>query len=196
MPNPLAEIGVTDEQLDKAVAESSDIARAVLDQAAEMRDYWKGLAPVFSGGSRDRRSTPPNDGKPGDYRDSIHVETLTDKFGWPGARIISADYKAAWIEMGTRHMPEYAPATATAHHFGSTTGPSINSGALSDSHLAHAQKRLRNAQARMALARKASKEVRGEEIHKARVALEEARNKRHTAVRAAYYQSHRRSKSK
>ncbi len=93
--------------------------------AHEIAEDIKGLSPVFGEtGNDEKRSTPPY-GSPGDYRDSIKVELSPHK---PRARrVISRDYKAVWIELGSRHMPEYAPfAKAAAMHGG--TGPDFAEG--------------------------------------------------------------------
>ena len=80
----------------------------------------KELAPVF-GDLPPRRESPPNGGSPGDYRDSIVIENVKGK---PHVRrLISRDYKAIWIEIGTRHMPEYAVFTKIASMYHAKTGP-------------------------------------------------------------------------
>ena len=80
----------------------------------------KELAPVF-GDLPPRRESPPNGGSPGDYRDSIVIENVKGK---PHVRrLISRDYKAIWIEIGTRHMPEYAVFTNIASMYGAKSGP-------------------------------------------------------------------------
>lgn len=91
--------------------------------AGEVRDYAKGLAPVF--GDKDPRRGSPKDGEPGDYKNSIKVVPHPDE---PlGRRVISTDFKAIWIEVGSRHMPEYAVFTRTAAYFGGTP-PILNQG--------------------------------------------------------------------
>jgi len=102
---------------------------AVVKEAQEMA---KSLAPVFTE-ERGRRKEPPWDsahlsepGTAGDYKNSIVIEYVKGK---PHVRrLISRDYKAVWIEIGTRHMPEYAILTNIAREYGSKTGPSFSEG--------------------------------------------------------------------
>ena len=99
----------------------------------EAQDKAKSRAPVFDveNKKRNRRDLPPWDsfhlnepGHPGDYRNSIVIERVKGK---PHVRrLISRDYKAVWIEIGTRHMPEYAILTNIAREYGSKTGPSFS----------------------------------------------------------------------
>lgn len=97
--------------------------------ADEVRDYAKGIAPVF--GDRDPRRGSPAYGEPEDYKNSIKVIPHPDE---PlGRRVISNDFKALWIEVGTRHMPEYAVFTKTAAYFGGTP-PILNEGVREAQH--------------------------------------------------------------
>lgn len=97
--------------------------------ANEVRDYAKGLAPVF--GDKDPRRGSPAHGDPGDYRDSI--ETVPHPTEPLGRRVQSRDFKAIWIEVGSRHMPEYAVFTKTAAYFGGTP-PILNQGVRDAQH--------------------------------------------------------------
>jgi hypothetical protein len=98
----------------------------------EAQEKAKSRAPVFTK-KRGRRKEPPWDsphlhapGSPEDYKNSIVIEMVKGK---PHVRrLISRDYKAVWIEIGTRHMPEYAILTNIAREYGSTTGPSFSEG--------------------------------------------------------------------
>ncbi|OIN79765.1 hypothetical protein [Mycobacterium malmoense] len=108
-----------------------EIEGALDEFAHEVADHAKSLAPEFDA-ERDRRSEP-GIGDPGDFKNSIKVETT----GKPGRRrVISRDPKAIWAEMGSVHMPEYAVFAKTAAYFGGT-GPVIEEG------VQRAQSRLR-----------------------------------------------------
>ncbi|GFG72693.1 hypothetical protein [Mycobacterium botniense] len=72
----------------------------------------------------------------------MHVEPLPDG----GRRVISRDKKAVWIEIGTSHMPEYAPFTKAAAMFGAEGGPSFSStgrDSMADEGVAYAHAHLR-----------------------------------------------------
>lgn len=87
-----------DEPLDQIRRE----LRAVAEDAAE---YARSIAPVDEG----------------DYKKSIHTEDLDDVNGLPARRVIADDYKAIWIEYGTKEpgpTPEFAVFAKTADHFG------------------------------------------------------------------------------
>lgn len=103
-----------------------------LDKFAEqVRDYAKELAPVF--GDLPPKRNEPEHGEPGDYKESITVSPIKH----PGKRRVgSKDFKAIWIELGSRHMPEYAVFAKTAAYFGGT-GPVFEEG------IVQAQGRLR-----------------------------------------------------
>lgn len=77
---------------------------AVRRKAERVVEYWQSIAPVF-GDLPPKRKHPPYGGSPGDYRDSIQI--LEEDNG--RIRVAATDYKAAWIEFGSAHMPKYAP---------------------------------------------------------------------------------------
>lgn len=86
-------------------------------------EYAKGIAPVF--GDLPPKRDEPGIGEPEDYKNSIRQLPGHRK---PGHRRVgSDDPKAIWIEVGTRHMPEYAVFSKTAKYFGGT-GPIIDEG--------------------------------------------------------------------
>lgn len=98
-------------------------AELALDEfCPKVVDYAKSLAPVFDS-ERDRRATP-GIGDPEDYKNSIK----TTPVGPGHRRVGSNDAKAVWIEVGSRHMPEYAVFAKTGKYFGSTTGPVVSVG--------------------------------------------------------------------
>jgi len=174
MANPLSRFGLTDAELDAEMLRSPEVIKGLEDLAHEVEEYWKGLAPVFDS-DRDRRAEPPND-EPGAYRDSIHTEMTRSKNGAPSARVGTNDYKAIWIEVGTAHMPEYAPATKTAHYFHDTTGPVFSEG------VQQAQGKLREALESLAKAKAAGTSA---EVKSAKSAVSRARGERSAAFKAS-----------
>lgn len=102
---------------------SYEIEQKLDELAAKVAEYAKGIAPEF--GDRNPRRAEPGDGQePGAYKDSIEVVP-----NGPGRRRVGSwDKKAMWIEVGARHMPEYAVMTKTGVHFGDTRGPIMDEG--------------------------------------------------------------------
>ena len=149
-----------------------------LDKLAErVAEYARGIAPVF--GDHDPRRGEPGDGQAtGAYRDSIEVTP-----NGPGRRRVgSDDIKAVWIEVGTRHMPEYAVFTKTGAHFGDTRGPIIDEG------VRRAQHALRGELAKLAELRAAGALGTAEHaalIGSQRARVEAARQARSSAFKAA-----------
>ena len=135
--DPFPGLGISPEAVAEAFNDPK-IHAEVQRLAEEVRDAVQSHAPVF--GDRPPRRESPADGAAGEYRDSIHVEwvTTSDSDGLPVARVISKDMKAAWIEFGSAHMPEYAPFTKAAEEFGGT-GPQYDGAA------GHAQSKFREA---------------------------------------------------
>lgn len=105
---------------------AAEVHVALDEFAHEVADYAKSVAPVF--GDLPPHREAPKHGGPGDYRDSIHVEPV--RVGALVRRVISRDFKAVWIELGSSHMPEYAVFAKTAAYFGGT-GPVIDEGVQS-----------------------------------------------------------------
>lgn len=90
--------------------------------ANEVADKVREFTPTF--GDLPAHRSSPAYGAPGDARAAIKVESHPTE---PLARrVISRDFKAIWIEVGTKHMPEYAPFAKAAKLFGGT-GPLIGS---------------------------------------------------------------------
>jgi hypothetical protein len=132
VPDALAELGITQADIDHAMADD-EVDGELNDLANEVRDYWRSIAPVGEAADGDEN--------PGQYRDSIHVERHGDGF-----HVLSEDFKAYWIEFGTSHMPEYAPAQKTAEHFGG--GAVQLGGVLASERIMNAQGEIRVAKAR------------------------------------------------
>lgn len=151
--------------------------------AGEVVAYAQSIAPVF-GDKAPHRNAPPH-GAPEDYKNSIHA--LAPRIDGDSViiPIRSDDYKAWWIEYGSRHMPEYAVFSRTAEHFGGT-GPDMAS-----EQVATAQGILRHALEDLAHARAlpghttAQGMDKAAAISKARQRVESARNSRSAAGRAA-----------
>lgn len=117
-----------------------------LDRLAhKVADYAQSIAPVFGETGVDEHRTSPPEGEPGDYRDSIVVDPRMRR---PGVRrVISRSKLAIWVEIGTRHMPEYAVFTKTAKYFGAKGGPSFSASgrdSMADEGVGHAHKHLRS----------------------------------------------------
>ena len=97
------------------MARSKRVVRRLELKATRMRDYWESIAPVF-GDRPPHRSAPP-EGEAGDYKASVHVKKIVNDDGSVRFRVYDSDPKASWIEFGTAHMPEYAPAQKTKEAF-------------------------------------------------------------------------------
>lgn len=105
--------------IEAAIAESAEIQAALRERAEEVRqfwiDYWEAFDHPHSRTHTLRSGYVEN---PGDYSKSIRIEYMESGTGFMKARITAHDYKAHWIEYGSRHMPEFAPRAATLDHFG------------------------------------------------------------------------------
>lgn len=136
--------------------------------AEEVRD----LTPEF--GDLPPKRGEPGIGDPGDAKAAIKVEHQAAKV--PTRRVISRDPKAIWIELGTAHMPEYAPfAKVAALHGG--TGPIIDEG------VEHAQGKLREEVDK--LAKMTAVGATAAELSAQRSAVGAARQARSSAFKAA-----------
>jgi hypothetical protein len=124
----------------------AEIGHALDELAGKVCEQVKDLAPKF-GDLPAHRNNPAEKWNPtgeDSYRDSIEVDDLHGSLDT--RRVISRDPKAIWIEIGTAHMPEYAPFTKAAAMFGSTTGPSFSVNgrdSMADEGVHHAHEHLR-----------------------------------------------------
>lgn len=109
----IADVVAELEKVAKGAAAASALVReGLLAQAKRGAAYAQSIAPVG-----DRAHTLPSGyvDEPGDYRDSISGEVVFEKGAWRG-RVIARDYKAHWIEYGTRKMPKQAVMRRAAAH--------------------------------------------------------------------------------
>lgn len=154
-------------------AGAAEVKLGVDKLAHEVADYAKSIAPVF--GDQPPKRGEPGVGEPGDYKESIGVEAAPGA-KTPARRVISRDPKAIWVELGSRHMPEYAVFAKTAAHFGGT-GPVIEEG------VDYAQGRLRGELKKLAEMTAAGASDAG--LAAQRSAVDQARLGRSAAFRAA-----------
>lgn len=155
----------------------STIAEHALDELAhEIAEEIRDLTPEF--GHLPPKRANPEHGEPGDAKAAIQVKHMG-----PGKRRIeSDDFKAIWIELGTRHMPEYAPFGKVAALHGGT-GPVIDEG------VKQAQHHLRHALERLA---KVTVEGGAASIAAQKLEVAKARQARSSAFKAAYVRPSRR----
>jgi hypothetical protein len=106
-------------ELDEAMTESPEVGEGVMRLAEEARqfwiEYWEAFDHPFS---REHALRSGYVEKPGDYSNSIKIKFGKTADGQPKARITAHDYKAHWIEYGSKHMPPFAPRAATVSAFG------------------------------------------------------------------------------
>ncbi|MBO0882802.1 MAG: hypothetical protein J2P17_21205 [Mycobacterium sp.] len=160
--------------------ETVEVHAALDELANRVCEQVKAETPVFGESGRDPRRDSPPEGSPGDARNAVHVEKLADGT----RRVISRDKKAVWFEVGTEHMPEYAPFTKAAEMFGAEGGPSFSSSgrdSMAEHGVAHAHSALR-AELEM-LAKLKAAGAAGESIAQA-LAVRRARAARSAAFKA------------
>jgi len=138
----------------------------------KLADEVRDLTPTF--GDLPPKRNEPEYGQPGDAKAAIKVENAPKKLH--AKRVISRDFKAIWIELGSTHMPEYAPfAKVAAMHGG--TGPEFEEG------IQHAQGKLR--QELEKFEKLAAEGVDGALLAEQRRAVDRARQGRSSAFKAA-----------
>jgi hypothetical protein len=99
--------GIPADQVDK-IMKGPKVKAAVDAKAAKVQSFWKSVSPVFKEGDPREHRKMPAHGEPGDYQKSITVVPMPDDSGYRD-RVKPTDFKAKWIEFGTKHMPPYAP---------------------------------------------------------------------------------------
>jgi hypothetical protein len=103
----LAEVGLDQKTLNRAVADSVEVKEAVIRKAAEVQARWQQMAEPLS-------DAPAHliDGvehQPGQYKQSIHVRYERDKDGQLIAFVETNDMPLAkWLEYGSVRNEEHA----------------------------------------------------------------------------------------
>jgi hypothetical protein len=106
-------------EVDVAMAQSPAVHAGLIARAEEVKKYWVEYWESFDHPySREHTLKSGYVERPGDYSESVKVEYMKSKTGLPKARVSANDYKAFWIEYGSKHMPKFAPRQATLDHFG------------------------------------------------------------------------------
>jgi hypothetical protein len=166
----------------QAALQTAEVELELDHLAGKIRDAVKAETPVFGEMGLDEHRTAPPEGNPEDARNAVHVEPLPDG----GRRIISRNRLAVDIEIGTKHMPEYAPFTKAAALFGAEGGPSFSASgrdSMADEGVRHAHERLRNEVETYAKLRATG--AAAEKIAAQRKTVEQARIARSAAFKAA-----------
>jgi hypothetical protein len=89
---------------EKFLATSPEAKAHALALAKAGEKYAKGIAPV---GEKDHRLKSGYVDHAGDYRDSIEGDVVFKGGRWRG-RVTARDFKAHWIEYGTKRWPKLA----------------------------------------------------------------------------------------
>jgi hypothetical protein len=115
----LIESAIGLDEITAEMASNAEVAEAVYKRAQEARefwmDYWESSDHPYS---REHALRSGYVERPGDYSDSVKIKYGKAKEGAPKATVGTRDYKAAWIEYGSAHMPEFAPRAVTVSNFG------------------------------------------------------------------------------
>jgi hypothetical protein len=92
---------------------SPELREALVRMGEAGVPYARSIAPVGEpgeGGAYSSKKAKPR--QPGDYRDSLTYEIHEGRTRM-SLRILSKDFKAGWVEKGTRKMPKYAVLSRT-----------------------------------------------------------------------------------
>jgi hypothetical protein len=114
----LAQVGLDQKTLNRAVADSVEVKEAVIRKAAEVQARWQQMAAPLS-------DAPVHDidgieHQPGQYKQSIHVRYERDKDGQLIAFVETNDMPLAkWLEFGSIHNKEQAFVPRLRSEFGS-----------------------------------------------------------------------------
>jgi hypothetical protein len=114
--NVASVISALEELAGPAAAASALVREALLVEAKRGEAYAKSIAPV---GDRVHTLKSGYRDEPGDYRDSIMGSVLFIHGAWRG-RVSAGNFKAHWIEYGTKHMPKQSIMRRTAGHLRGT----------------------------------------------------------------------------
>jgi hypothetical protein len=96
---------------------SPEAKAAALALASRGAEYARSIAPV---GEKDHRLKSGYVDHAGDYRDSIEGEVVFKNGRWRG-RVVARDFKAHWIEYGTKKWPKLAIMRRTRDYLDSIT---------------------------------------------------------------------------
>jgi hypothetical protein len=105
-----------EEEIRLKVRKDAEVKRNLDIEAKKVQEYWRSISPVRTGA----------------YAASIKIRKGRPVDGMPTAVVIATDYKAHWIEYGTKNdpvgthsrfgpdtpTPAFAPRAKTAIHFG------------------------------------------------------------------------------
>jgi hypothetical protein len=122
----LIEAAIGMEAIETAMEESPEVQIALMRRAEEAKAWW--IAYWYSFDHPHSHTHALRSGyleNPGDYAKGIRIKYLRED-GHPIARITAHDFKSAWIEYGSKHMPEFGCRAATVAHFAGT-GEAIGS---------------------------------------------------------------------
>jgi hypothetical protein len=118
LPRDVSSVGITQAQLDHALAESAAVKRGVREKAEAVRSYWQSIAPVDDS-YRGAHLTDDVEVDSGDYTDSIEIQYRTGKDRKPYARVGSRLMPLArWVEYGSSKNQEYGYARQVKDQFG------------------------------------------------------------------------------
>lgn len=92
---------------------NTELDAELFRRASAALDYAKSIAPVGEVGHNPESSDEPYE--PGAYRDSLHVERHSNP-SRVSYRLATDDYKRAWIEYGSTHMPKFRVLGRTMNH--------------------------------------------------------------------------------
>lgn len=106
--------------IEKYIRHDAVVRVALMARAEEVRDMWIEYWESFDHPhSRVHTLRSGYVERPGDYSKSIKIKFI--EYPMPKARVKAHDYKAHWIEYGSKHMPEFAPRAAMLRYFGGET---------------------------------------------------------------------------
>lgn len=107
--------------VEAALADSIVVREALIAKAKEVQEMWVEYWESFDHPhSRVHTLRSGYVERPGDYSKSIRIKYMSHG-RFMKARITAHDFKAHWIEYGSRHMPEFAPRAAMLSYFGGET---------------------------------------------------------------------------
>jgi hypothetical protein len=120
LPALLTDVGLTEGQIVKALAESVEVSHGIIEKTKEVQEYWinesKGTgAPVSDRGPHPIMAGSSEMISPGDYVKSIKIKY--EKTPILVGIVYTDAPHAHWLEYGSIHNPVYGYAQDTADHF-------------------------------------------------------------------------------